>query len=138
MFNQFPTLQLLKDKIHSFAPFMQVRTYLSMSDLLFTGNALATVKSSDPIKLITVRATAFEKAKEKANEAAVETGKEVPAVSPVPEFVKDEVKASARPELQSARVVISGGRALKSSENFKILEAFADQIGAAGLSFISK
>jgi len=101
---------------------------------IYAGNALATVQSIDKIKMMTVRTTAFEKPKEKEGQK-VEV-MELPAAITVTEsdlarWVKDELKTSARPELSSASIIVSGGRGLKSGENFKILEALADQLGAA-------
>ncbi len=96
---------------------------------IYAGNALETVKSSDKIKIITVRATAFDKAADGGNAPVVE----VPAVG-VPStsrFVKMDAAKSDRPELTSARVVISGGRGLGSKENFKILDGIATKLNAA-------
>jgi electron transfer flavoprotein alpha subunit len=79
---------------------------------IYAGNALATVKSNDPVKVITVRTTAFEKAKESGSESEIVAApNELNGESKVvPEWLKDEVKESARPDLQAARVVVSGGR----------------------------
>jgi electron transfer flavoprotein alpha subunit len=97
---------------------------------IYAGNAFATVRSSDPIKVLTVRTTAFDAALTEGGAARVET---VPAA---PEFTRSKVTGqeltkSERPELTSARVVVSGGRALGSGENFKMLEALADKLHAA-------
>jgi len=97
---------------------------------IYAGNALATVKSSDKIKLITVRGTSFDKAKEGSNSAPISVISDTPAANPV-KWIKDELKQSSRPDLTSARIVISGGRGMKSGENFKLLEELADQLGAA-------
>ncbi|KGM33472.1 electron transfer flavoprotein subunit alpha/FixB family protein [Inquilinus limosus] len=97
---------------------------------IYAGNAIATVQSSDPIKVITVRGTAFEAAAAEGGSASVETV-EAKADAGLSSFVGQELSKSERPELTSARIVISGGRALGSSENFKILEGIADHLGAA-------
>jgi electron transfer flavoprotein alpha subunit len=97
---------------------------------IYAGNAIATVQSADPIKVITARPTNFDAAPATDGSAPIEN------VTPVPDtglsrFVSREVAKSDRPELQGARVVVSGGRGLGSAENFKLLEALADKLGAA-------
>ena len=96
---------------------------------IYAGNAIATVQSSDPIKLVTVRATSFEPAAE-GGAAAVEAVTAV-ADSGLSSFVSREMAKSDRPELQGAKVVVSGGRGMGSAENFKLLEPLADKLGAA-------
>lgn len=97
---------------------------------IYAGNALATIQSSDPIKVITVRTTAFDAAAAQGGSAAVET---VTAAEPagISAFVDQKLTKSSRPELTTARVVISGGRGIGSAENFKLLEEVADKLGAA-------
>jgi electron transfer flavoprotein alpha subunit len=97
---------------------------------IYAGNALATVRSSDRIKVITVRTTAFEAAIADGGSASSEV---VPAAADagVSRFVSQELTKSARPELTAARIIVSGGRGMGSGENFKILEALADKLGAA-------
>ncbi|NBC33483.1 MAG: electron transfer flavoprotein subunit alpha/FixB family protein [Alphaproteobacteria bacterium] len=97
---------------------------------IFAGNAMATVKSSDAIKLITVRTTAFEVAAKEGGSATIES-MAPPADTGLSRFVSQELSQSARPELTSAGVVVSGGRALGSAENFAILDPIADKLGAA-------
>ncbi|MCI5043436.1 MAG: electron transfer flavoprotein subunit alpha/FixB family protein [Aquisalinus sp.] len=98
---------------------------------IYAGNAIATVKSSDAKKVITVRSTSFA-APEMSNSARIEKigdGVSFPSIS---EFVKEELTVSDRPELQGAKIVISGGRALASNENFeKLIYPVADKLGAA-------
>ncbi|MCI5047571.1 MAG: electron transfer flavoprotein subunit alpha/FixB family protein [Aquisalinus sp.] len=98
---------------------------------IYAGNAIATVKSSDAKKVITVRSTSFA-APEMSNSARIEKvgdGVSFPSIS---EFVKEELTESDRPELQGAKIVISGGRALASNENFeKLIYPVADKLGAA-------
>ena len=97
---------------------------------IYAGNALATVKSSDRIKVITVRTTGFEAAPPDGGSAPTETV-DAAADQGVSRFVSQELTKSARPELTAARVIVSGGRGMGSGENFKILEALADKLGAA-------
>ena len=97
---------------------------------IYAGNALETVQSSDAKKVITVRATAFKAAGE-GGSASVET---VPAgaVSAKVKFVDQQLVKSARPELAGAKIVVSGGRAMGSAEEFqKVIEPLADKLGAA-------
>jgi electron transfer flavoprotein alpha subunit len=88
------------------------------------------VKSKDPIKVITVRTTGFDAAAANGGSAPVETVAP-PADSGLSRFVGREEAKSERPELTSARVVVSGGRGMGSGENFKILEPLADKLNAA-------
>jgi electron transfer flavoprotein alpha subunit len=97
---------------------------------IYAGNALATVQSADAIKFITVRATGFDAVAATGGAAAVETVP-APADSGLSTFVGREVAKSERPELTSARVVVSGGRGMGSGENFKMLEPLADRLNAA-------
>ncbi|MCK9283135.1 MAG: FAD-binding protein [Rhodocyclaceae bacterium] len=96
---------------------------------IYAGNALATVQSQDAIKVITVRTTAFDAPGEGGN-AAIEST-DAPAGSEIARFVSQEVAKSERPELTAARVVVSGGRGMGNGDNFKILDALADKLGAA-------
>mmetsp|Transcript_30604 Transcript_30604/g.64752 ORF Transcript_30604/g.64752 Transcript_30604/m.64752 type:complete len:342 (+) Transcript_30604:212-1237(+) len=97
---------------------------------LYAGNALAKVIAKDsPLKLISIRPTAFEKA-EVGNESAATESLEVPA-NELTEWLSESVSKSERPDLGSASVVISGGRGMKNGENFALLEALADKLGGA-------
>jgi electron transfer flavoprotein alpha subunit len=96
---------------------------------IYAGNAIATVQSTDPIKVITVRTTAFSAAAPDGD-AAVEKVDAVPDFGKVA-FVSRKLAKSDRPDLTSAKIVVAGGRGLGSSENFKILEPLADKLGAA-------
>jgi len=98
---------------------------------IYAGNAIATVRSADAIKVLTVRATAFDTAKVGAGATAV-----VEVLAPVDapdatRFVSQEIAASDRPELSAARIIVSGGRGLGSAENFHLLDKLADRLGAA-------
>ncbi|PCI01366.1 MAG: electron transfer flavoprotein subunit alpha [Alphaproteobacteria bacterium] len=97
---------------------------------IYGGQAIATVKSNDPIKLMTVRATAFDKAAPTGGSASIE---ELTASndSGLSSFVGQELSKSERPELTSAKIVVSGGRGVGSSEDFALIEALADKLGAA-------
>ncbi|BBQ02015.1 electron transfer flavoprotein subunit alpha (plasmid) [Burkholderia sp. SFA1] len=98
---------------------------------IYAGNAIATVQSSDPIKVITVRATGFDPAAAEGGSAAVETIAAA-ADTGTSQFVGREVTKLDRPELTSARIIVSGGRGLGSGENYtKVLEPLADKLGAA-------
>ncbi len=97
---------------------------------IYAGNAIATVKSNDHVKLISVRMTAFDDAASEGGSASVE------ALAPVDDpgissFAGQDLTVSERPELVSARVVVSGGRGMQSGDNFKLLEGIADQLNAA-------
>jgi electron transfer flavoprotein alpha subunit len=96
---------------------------------VYAGNAIQTVKSNDVVKVITMRTSAFTAASNGEN-ATVQT---IPSLSDtrLSAFVADEVSSSDRPELTSARVVVSGGRGVGSSEKFDIITALADKLGAA-------
>lgn len=97
---------------------------------IYAGNALATVQSADSIKIITVRTTGFDAAPAEGGSAALE---DVPNImdAALSSFVGQELTVSERPELTSAKVVISGGRGMQSGENFPMLEEIADKLGAA-------
>lgn len=97
---------------------------------IYAGNALATVKSSDTKKVITVRGANFDPAPAEGGSASTEdvSAPDSPSVS---KFVSAELSKSERPELASARVVISGGRGMQNGENFKLLDPIADSLGAA-------
>ena len=97
---------------------------------IYAGNALATVRSSDSVKIVTVRATAFEAAAADGGAAAVEAI-EATGDAGLASFEGAALTELERPELTSARVVISGGRGMQSGDNFAMLEKVADKIGAA-------
>jgi electron transfer flavoprotein alpha subunit len=116
---------------------MQISEVLSVESAdtftrpIYAGNAIATVKSADGKKVLTVRGTAFEKAAAEGGSASVEavSGKGDSGLS---SFVGAEIAKSERPELTSAKVIVSGGRALGSSEQFHgLIDPLADKLGAA-------
>lgn len=96
---------------------------------IYAGNALATVKTSDPVKILTVRTSAFEPvgngnhADQMALDTVISQNKS--------QFISENLSTSERPELASASIVVSGGRGLGSAENFQLLERIADKLGAA-------
>jgi len=97
---------------------------------IYAGNAMATVQTKDAKKVITVRTTAFAAAAAEGGSAAVENGSAA-ADAGLSTFVGEELSKSERPELTAARVVISGGRGMQSGDNFPLIEAVADKLGAA-------
>lgn len=97
---------------------------------IYAGNALATVKSGDAIKVLTIRATAFDAAAAEGGSAAVEAVESTGDVG-LTTFKSQELTKSERPELTTAGVVISGGRGMQNGENFAMLERVADKLGAA-------
>ncbi|MCB5364006.1 electron transfer flavoprotein subunit alpha/FixB family protein [Pusillimonas sp. CC-YST705] len=97
---------------------------------IYAGNAIATVQSADPVKVITVRTTGFDAVAAEGGQAAIENVDAV-ADTGLSAFVSREVAKSDRPELAGAPIVVSGGRGLGSAENFKVVEALADKLGAA-------
>merc|ERR1712096_227629 len=98
---------------------------------IYAGNAIMTLKSMDPVKIVTVRTTAFEAATVGGGSGAVEAA---PAaaddVAAVSQFVGQELSKSDRPDLGSAKVVVSGGRGMKTGDNFSMLYDLADKLGA--------
>ncbi len=97
---------------------------------IYAGNAIATVKSSDAKKVITVRGTAFDKAAAEGGSASIE-GVTGAGESGLSSFVSEEIAKSERPELTSAKIIVSGGRALGSSEKFEeVITPLADKLGA--------
>ena len=97
---------------------------------IYAGNAIATVQSSDSIKVITVRGTGFDAAPAEGGSAAIEANATDKA-SATSAFVSEELAKSDRPDLTAAEIVISGGRGMGNGENFEILYKVADKIGAA-------
>lgn len=97
---------------------------------IYAGNALAKVQSSDAVKIVSVRMTAFEAVTATGNQAEVQNLDQA-SDQGVSRFISEEKSSSERPELASARVIISGGRGMQSGDNFPLLEKVADKIGAA-------
>ncbi len=127
--NIMPRVAALLD-VAQISEIMSVESADTFKRPIYAGNVIATVKSADPKKVITVRATAFDPAPAEGGSAAIES---VGAVhdAGLSVFVSEEVAKSDRPELTAASVVISGGRGMQNGENFKLLEGIADKLGAA-------
>ncbi|MET1254249.1 electron transfer flavoprotein subunit alpha/FixB family protein [Aliikangiella maris] len=98
---------------------------------IYAGNAIATVQSSDAVKVITVRGTAFDAVQPTGGQAEVVSIAADGLVSDKSKFESQELTTSERPELTAARVIISGGRGMASGDNFVMLEEIADKLGAA-------
>lgn len=131
--NIAPRIAALLD-VQQVSDIIRICTLDSFVRPIYAGNALATVQSFDPVKVITVRGTAFERAAVNGGSAAIVEIAPTPA-SPLVAYMGAELSRSERPELTTARVVISGGRGMQSGENFKLLETIADRLnGAVGAS----
>lgn len=124
-----PRLSALLD-VQQISEIIEVVSADTFKRPIYAGNAIAKVKSKDAKKLITVRTSTFDKAAQTGS-AAIENISSSTADSGVSSFVKIQKTESARPELTSARIVVSGGRGVGSAENFKIIEKLADKLGAA-------
>lgn len=98
---------------------------------IYAGNAILTLKAKDAIKVLTVRGTSFPAAADQAAAAAVDNAPESDFKTDLTQFVSQELSKSDRPELTGAKVIVSGGRGLKSGDNFKLLYALADKMNAA-------
>ena len=97
---------------------------------IYAGNLIATVQSNDPVKVITVRATAFDSVEASGGSAAIETLDSVNDMG-ISSFTSEQLAESDRPELTAANIVISGGRGMASGDNFDLLYRIADKLGAA-------
>ena len=127
--NVMPRVAALLD-VAQISDIMKIESPDTFVRPIYAGNAMATVQSSDATKVITVRATGFDAAAAEGGSATIEdvAAAENPGLST---FVSQELSASERPELTSARVIISGGRGMQNGENFAMLEKVADLLGAA-------
>jgi len=126
--NVLPRLAALKD-VSQLSDVIGIESADTFLRPIYAGNAIATVKSDDALKVITVRTTAFD-AVGQGGSAAVEAVA-FAADNSQSSFVKEELAQSDRPELGGAKVVISGGRGMGNGENFKLLDGIADKLGAA-------
>jgi len=97
---------------------------------IYAGSCIATVKSNDSVKVITVRSTAFDPVEKENSGVEVTTVDAVDAIG-ISSFVSEELAQSDRPELTAANIVISGGRGMQSGDNFHLLDSIADKLGAA-------
>ena len=126
--NVLPRLAALKD-VSQLSEIITVESADTFQRPIYAGNAIATVKSDDPLKVISVRTTAFD-AVASTGSAAIEAVDHV-ADNAQSRFVKEALAASDRPELGGAKIVISGGRGMGNGDNFKLLDGIADKLGAA-------
>jgi electron transfer flavoprotein alpha subunit len=127
--NVLPRVAALLD-VMQISGIVEVKSTDTFVRPIYAGNAMATVQSSDAIKVITVRTTGFAAAAAEGGSAAIETA---PAATDpgLSKFIGQELQKSDRPELTAAKIVVSGGRGMGSGENFKLIEAVADKLGAA-------
>ena len=129
-----------KNMIPRAAALLDVQVISDISDVIdadtfvrpiYAGNALATVKSSDSKKLITVRASSFDPVAAEGGSAAIENVA-VPAAGTSSKYIGSELSKSERPELTAAKIIVSGGRGMQNGENFtKLIDPVADKLGAA-------
>ncbi|MBB3139630.1 electron transfer flavoprotein subunit alpha/FixB family protein [Halomonas organivorans] len=130
--NVLPRLAALKD-VSQISEIIGVESADTFQRPIYAGNAIATVQSEDALKVITVRPTAFDAvggSSQDQGSAAVEAV-EAGIDNALSSFIDERLEQSDRPELGAAKIVISGGRGMGSGENFKLLEAVADKLGAA-------
>lgn len=127
--NLMPRVAALLD-VAQITDIVEVKSADTFVRPIYAGNALATVQSEDPIKVITVRGTAFDPVSAEGGNASVEPVDTVKEQG-VAEFIGEELTRSERPDLTAASIVISGGRGMQNGENFAMLEKVADKLGAA-------
>ncbi|WP_018915820.1 electron transfer flavoprotein subunit alpha/FixB family protein [Vreelandella zhanjiangensis] len=126
--NVLPRLAALKD-VSQLSDVIAVESADTFKRSIYAGNAIATVKSDDTIKVMTVRTTAFDAVSDSGS--ATLEAVDVVVENTQSSFVKQELAQSDRPELGGAKVVISGGRGMGNGDNFKLLNGIADKLGAA-------
>ncbi len=129
--NFMPRVAALLD-VEQISDILAVESADTFKRPIYAGNAIATVKSNDAKKVITVRTTAFDSVAATGGSASIETCSEVCDLA-VSKFVNEELATSDRPELTAADVVISGGRGMGNGENFALLEALADKFNNAAI-----
>ena len=127
--NVLPRLSALID-VQQISEITEVVSVDTFKRPIYAGSCIATVKSNDAIKVITVRATAFDPVSASGGSAAIEALASQGA-STLSSFVGEEIAKSDRPELTAASIVISGGRGMQSGDNFHLIETIADKLGAA-------
>ncbi|XP_066598036.1 electron transfer flavoprotein subunit alpha, mitochondrial [Prorops nasuta] len=110
---------------------IKIKSTDTFTRTIYAGNAVETLKAKDPVKVVSVRGTSFEPTAAEGGDAKVEAAPAGDYKSKLVEFISQELSKSDRPELTSAKVVVSGGRGLKSGDNFKLLYALADKLNAA-------
>jgi electron transfer flavoprotein alpha subunit len=127
--NVLPRLSALLD-VQQISEITEVVSEDTFKRPIYAGSCIATVKSSDATKVITVRATAFDPVNASGGSASIESIS-ADGVSDLSSFLNEELAQSDRPELTAAGIVISGGRGMQSGDNFHLLETIADKLGAA-------
>ena len=127
--NLMPRVAALLD-VQQISDIISIESEDTFDRPIYAGNAIATVQSSDPVKVITVRTTAYDAAAAEGGSAAVEPVDSTGDAG-LSEYIGSEISKSERPELTAARVIISGGRGMQSGDNFVMLERVADKLGAA-------
>ena len=127
--NVLPRLSALLD-VQQISEITEVVSEDTFKRPIYAGSCIATVKSNDSIKVITVRATAFDPVNSSGGSASIDNI-DADNISNLTSFVGEEIAQSDRPELTAASIVISGGRGMQSGDNFHLLEAIADKLGAA-------
>jgi electron transfer flavoprotein alpha subunit len=128
--NFLPRLAALLD-VAQISDVIEIQDHNRFVRPIYAGNALATVTSQDAIQVMTIRPTAFQKAKKITSQAPLEIYPFIEPQGPCPRFIKKEESSSTRPELTNAAIVVAGGRGLQSKENFALIEELADLLGAA-------
>ena len=127
--NIMPRVAALLD-VGQISDILSVESADTFTRPIYAGNVIATVQSSDPKKVITVRTTAFDAVPAEGGSATIEACSATHDAG-VSQFIREEVAVSDRPELTSASVVISGGRGMQNGDNFSLLEGIADKLNAA-------
>ena len=127
--NVMPRVAALLD-VSGISDIIEVKSADTFVRPIYAGNALATVQSADPVKVVGVRTTAFDAVAAEGGSASVETV-EAAAASETVSFVGQELSQSDRPELTSADIVVSGGRGMQNGENFSMLDEIAGKLNAA-------
>ena len=127
--NYMPRVAALLD-VSQISDIISVESDDTFKRPIYAGNAIATVQSSDSVKVLTVRGTAFDPVAEQGGSAVIESV-EAPAVMGVSEWLREDVVELERPELTAASIIVSGGRGMQNGDNFQMLESVADKLGAA-------
>tara|TARA_A100001011_G_scaffold369126_1_gene424153 strand:+ start:1227 stop:2156 length:930 start_codon:yes stop_codon:yes gene_type:complete len=127
--NLLPRISAKLD-VQQISDIISVETEDTFKRPIYAGSCIATVKTNDPIKLITVRSTAFDPVAKDNSNIPVQSIDASNSLN-ISEFVSEELAKSDRPELTSANIVISGGRGMQSGDNFHLLDSIADKLGAA-------
>ena len=127
--NYMPRVAALLD-VSQISEIVSVESEDTFKRPIYAGNAIATVQSSDAVKVLTVRGTAYDPVSAEGGSATIETV-DAPAAMGVSSWVREDVVALERPELTAASIIVSGGRGMQNGENFAMLESVADKLGAA-------